>query len=262
MSSTSRSRSENSRSVRPNPATSASPSPVRMPIAVPYSTPDRWSRSPSTARCGTDGGAPRPRTGAAPDAGGRHARPAAGDPPHRPRLPQTRRAPQSHSLSLPDDHQEGLARRAFQCRTSPFACKRARGRSRPRRSQGTRGRSSVGRLPHGWYSRKATLHVPRHDLHRPAGHLARAELDDLGAPVPDGRVPRADVVGIDRLEQLHVAVRADGGVCLIRPEPFSGARGSGSRSGSPRPTRCAGSRARGHRRRPSASARGAAGSTS
>ena len=54
----------------------------------------------------------------------------------------------------------------------------------------------------------------------------------------------------------------DGGVRLIRREPVSGARGSGSRTGSPRPTPSAGSRARALLPRPSASARGAAGSTS
>ena len=46
MSSTSRSRSENSRSVRPSAATTASPRPVRMPIAISYSTPAACSRSP------------------------------------------------------------------------------------------------------------------------------------------------------------------------------------------------------------------------
>src|SRR5436305_56897 len=44
-----------------------------------------------TARCGTSGGAQRPRTAAAPDAFGRHAPTAADDPPSRPRLP-----PQPH----------------------------------------------------------------------------------------------------------------------------------------------------------------------
>jgi hypothetical protein len=39
MLSTSRSRSENPRSVRPSPATTASPRPVRTPIAISYSTP-------------------------------------------------------------------------------------------------------------------------------------------------------------------------------------------------------------------------------
>ncbi len=49
---------------------------------------------------------------------------------------------------------------------------------------------------------------------------------------------------------------------LIRPKPVSGALGSGSRTGSPRPTPSAGSRARARLPRLSACARGAAGSTS
>jgi hypothetical protein len=68
-----------------------------------------------------------------------------------------------------------------------------------------------------------------------------------------------EVVEVSPSEELGRTMEV---VRLIRRKPVSGALGSGSRTGSPRPTPSAGSRARARLPRLSACARGAAGSTS
>ena len=66
-SSTSRSRSENWRSLRPSPATTISRRSTRTAIAMAYSMPDGWSRSPYSSLWDKTR-AQRPRTTAVPDA--------------------------------------------------------------------------------------------------------------------------------------------------------------------------------------------------